>query len=190
MASHGPSAPRVASQYLCPTWRRILRLHDVVLRSLSTQRAVARFHCTMHDDVASRGPFALHLIGDWATSRSLQDVEWHHFLRRNSSPNISDQLICFHVVEGGTGRSIADRPTKPIRVIAGTDHWRTIGRNFSDYSVFLDTLGLFRYFCNHSRFWNSFSGLASETLNGTPTTLSYQHSVVHRHRLFANGKFP
>ena len=38
---------------------------------------------------------------DRLTSRSREDVDWQHFPRRNSSPKILNQLICFHVFEGG-----------------------------------------------------------------------------------------
>jgi len=149
--SRGPSAPRVATQYLCPTWRPVVRqlevasrssLHNVpsrgpftARRTTAWDRAVPLQDVATRDsvvsllDVASLGLSArqrgitqsLCSAFDRSTSRSLADVNCHHFPRHNTLSNISDQVIYIHDVEGETGRSIADRPRTSIRVIAGTN---------------------------------------------------------------------
>jgi len=134
-----------------------------------------------HDDVASRVPshhvashsssarcsWFLCSVINQSTSRLLDNVDWHYFPQRNTSPNIYCQLIYFHDVGGWTntfGTRCRSELT-PVRVIAGSRHQLLQDasgltpttcrpRFFFDYSVFLRNsrhLGRAWHFSNH--FW-------------------------------------
>ena len=62
-------------------------------RGLSARRRRVVYH---HDDVAWCSAV------NRSTSRSLDDVDWHHFPRRNTSTNILGQLIYFRDVGAAT----------------------------------------------------------------------------------------
>ena len=122
--SHTPSGV-VHVQLLCRTWRQAVYLHDDVASgtcavpayevaslclwarcgvawsiSMTTWQSLgSMWHRTVSLHDAWRGVMQLNR----STMQSLEDDDWHHFPRRNTSPNISSQVIYFHDVEGGEG---------------------------------------------------------------------------------------